>query len=76
MKVKRQKPMAEDMQDSHRVTVTPDDLLAKLVVHGLNVRGLSRAEGGGLTIQWRAHPTEAEQAFAQQLLGEPCGHAT
>lgn len=70
------KPMARDMQDSHRVTVTEDDLLAKVVAHGLNVRGVSRAEGGNLTVLWRKPPTEAEQAFAQELLGERVGHGS
>ncbi len=76
MKPRRMRANTADMQDAHRVTVTDDDLLAKVVAHGLNVRGVLRAEGGSLTVVWRSHPTEAEQAFAQELLGERVGHAT
>ena len=50
--------------------------VARLTAHGLNVADVTRNDAGGLRITWNTHPTEAEQAFAAELLGEPVDHAT
>lgn len=50
------------------VSETDDAATAKLQSHGLPVRHVTRAPGGNLTIVWRPLATEADCAFAMELL--------
>lgn len=57
------------------VTVTDDDMTARLSGNGLNVKRVTTNPAGGIVVHWRKPPTEAEQAFAQELIGQPVQHA-
>lgn len=52
-----------------RATKAPPDDAARLRAHGLNV---ARIDGD--TVHWSRPPTEAEQAFASELLARKVSH--
>lgn len=57
------------------VTVNDDDMTARLSGNGLSVKRVTANPQGGIVVHWRKPPTEAEQAFAQELIGQPVQHA-
>lgn len=57
------------------VTTTDDALTARLQSHALNVKRVTSNPSGGIVVHWRKPPVEAEQAFAQELVGQPVSHA-
>lgn len=50
------------------ITTTDDEATARLQSHGLPVRHVTRTPSGNLTIIWKPIATEADRAFASELL--------
>lgn len=68
-KFRRQPGPAYDENDrAAGVTVTDDEATALLQSHGLPVRHVTRTPAGAVTIIWKPIATEAERAFALELL--------
>jgi len=68
----RQRPSALTAADKASLTDVPDFRSADrelLVGHSLDVRDVT-----GDVVTWHHHPTEAEQAFAAELLGRRVQH--
>lgn len=59
-----------DRADAKAVAVTQWDETQKLQAQGLDVRRVVKN-----TVTWARFPTEAEQAFAAQLLGRFLSHS-
>lgn len=61
--------------DGKMPTVNVDELTARLQSHNLPVKRVTSQPDGPTTIEWRKPPTEAELAFASELV-PGAGHAT
>jgi hypothetical protein len=65
---RRPAPAYDENDRAAGVTETDDEATAKLQSYGLPVRHVTRAPSGNLTIQWKPLATEADRAFASELL--------
>lgn len=72
---KSSKLSPKDAASAKDVTVTDDDLTARVASHGLNVKRVTSNPSGGIVVHWRKPPTEQDQAFAAELIGQPVAHA-
>lgn len=61
-------PAYHENGDLTAVATCDDAALSLLQGRGLAVKRVMRSPGGSLTVEWRKPPTEAERAFADELL--------
>ena len=69
------KLLPTDLEARTNVTVTEEEITARLQSHGLCIKRATKNPSGAIVVHWRKPPTEAEQAFAQELAGAPVQHA-
>lgn len=64
-----------DIAALSNITQTDDSLTALVTSHGLNVKEVTINPRGGIVVHWRKPANAAEQAMAQELIGQPVSHA-
>jgi hypothetical protein len=69
------KLLPTDVAALTNVTVTEDEITARLQAHGLGIKRVTKNPAGALVVHWKKPPVESEMAFAQELAGAPVQHA-